>query len=364
LKGKNSNVAAGRRRVRGSILVRLVIFTMATALILLGYYRFFPGTISNFLTNYMTIEAIEALRGLRLAAAVILYMFGCILICVHSSTGYLKNLDLIADSVLELPNEAAEIPTFPSELSDVEIALRDVRFNIARSKKAAEESEKQKRELLTFLAHDLRTPLTSVIGYISLLQENPDMPEEKRVKYIDIAKDKAERLEELLNEFFDITRMNLQTMELTRQEVDVTTMLYQLSDEFYPALTEKGLGLRMEVAGGLRCQADSDKLARVFDNLLRNAAAYAYRDTEVRIAADEQEGRIRILVENRGDHLPPEKLELLFNKFYRGDSSRSSSTGGAGLGLAIAREIVELHGGTIVAESEDNMVRFVVSLPK
>ena len=250
----------------------------------------------------------------------------------------------------------------------------------ADAKRAASEREHQladesarRSDLVTYLAHDLKTPLTSVIGYLSLLDEVPDMPEAQRVRYTGIALDKACRLERLVNEFFDITRYSLTNIELELAPVDLAGLLVQLSDEFYPALAAHGNVARVTVAGTARTveetgdplmvTADAARLARVFGNLLRNAIAYSDEGTPIELAAAEEEGRVVVTVSDTGATIPSHKLRAIFDRFFRLDESRGSATGGSGLGLAIAREIVELHGGTISAASEDGRTTFTVELP-
>ena len=250
----------------------------------------------------------------------------------------------------------------------------------ADAKRAASEREHQladesarRSDLVTYLAHDLKTPLTSVIGYLSLLDEVPDMPEAQRVRYTGVALDKACRLERLVNEFFDITRYSLTNIELELAPVDLAGLLVQLSDEFYPALAAHGNVAQVTVAGTARTveqpgeplmvTADAARLARVFGNLLRNAIAYSDEGTPIELAAVEEEGRVVVTVSDVGATIPSHKLRAIFDRFFRLDESRGSATGGAGLGLAIAREIVELHGGTISAASEDGRTTFTVELP-
>ena len=250
----------------------------------------------------------------------------------------------------------------------------------ADAKRAASERERQladesarRSDLVTYLAHDLKTPLTSVIGYLSLLDEVPDMPEAQRVRYTGVALDKACRLERLVNEFFDITRYSLTNIELELAPVDLAGLLVQLSDEFYPALAAHGNVAKVTVAGTARTveetgdplmvTADAARLARVFGNLLRNAIAYSDEGTPIELAAAEEEGRVVVTVSDTGATIPSHKLRAIFDRFFRLDESRGSATGGAGLGLAIAREIVELHGGTISAASEDGRTTFTVELP-
>jgi two-component system sensor histidine kinase VanS len=217
--------------------------------------------------------------------------------------------------------------------------------------------------LVVYLAHDLKTPLTSVIGYLTLLRDEPQISQELRARYTGIALDKAERLETLINEFFDITRFNLTHLTLEPESVNITRMLEQITFEFNPVLAEKSLRWDQHLAPEVRIICDPDKLERVFDNLIRNAVNYSYQDTVILVTMEQSGNHVTVRIENHGKTIPPEKLGRIFEQFFRLDTSRSSSTGGSGLGLAIAKEIVELHGGTIAAESADKHIIFTVTLP-
>jgi two-component system sensor histidine kinase VanS len=215
-----------------------------------------------------------------------------------------------------------------------------------------------------YLAHDIKTPLTSVIGYLSLLDEAPDMPVAQRAKYVHITLRKAYRLEMLINEFFEITRYNLQQIKLEKESIDLYYMLVQMIDEFYPILSEKGNRAVLHADENLSVDGDAVKLARVFNNILKNAASYSDPGTEIIITAEEREDVVAISFENQGMTIPEEKLQELFEKFFRLDESRASNTGGSGLGLSIAKEIVSLHGGFIEAKSKDQQTTFTVLLPR
>lgn len=242
-----------------------------------------------------------------------------------------------------------------------------------QARRLAEEAAR-KNDLVTYLAHDLRTPLTSVIGYLTLLSEVPEMPAEQRARYTGVALDKALRLERLVNEFFDITRYNLTHIELELAPVDLAYLLCQVADEFYPALSSHGNVAEVTVGGSRRTAeepgeplmvvADAARLARVLNNLIKNAIAYSSEGTPVEVSARVEGDEAVIAVSDEGVTIPSHKLRAIFDKFYRVDESRASDTGGAGLGLAIAREIVELHGGTIAAESEAGRTTFTVRLPR
>ena len=274
-----------------------------------------------------------------------------------------KYLDQIGDGIENIVSDSTEPIHLITELKPIEIRLNEIKATLKRQELEAEEGEKKKNDLVLFLAHDLKTPLTSIVAYLSILETKPDMPEEERKKYTHISLEKAIRLGELINEFFDITRYNLQNIELEPVEIDLTMMLEQLADELYGVLQEKKLTCEVDVEEDLMIYGDPDKLARVFDNILRNAIAYCYADTEIRIEAKMKDGDIEITFTNAGDKIPGDMLQTIFEKFYRVDGSRSTGTGGAGLGLAIAKQIVELHGGRILAKSDDNRTQFVVTLP-
>lgn len=250
-----------------------------------------------------------------------------------------------------------------TELKPIEVRLNEIKATIKRQEIEAEKEEKSRNDLMLFLAHDLKTPLTSVLAYLSLLESNPELTGEEREKYTKIALAKAKRLEELFIEFFEVTKLNLQEMELATVPVNLSLMLEQLADELYAVLKEKNLQCEVEVEDNLIIPADPDKLVRVFDNLLRNAIAYCYDNSTIIIHARRKRGNVEITFSNQGDPIPPVMLQTIFEKFYRVDNARSSKTGGAGLGLAIAKDIVELHHGTIRAKSDDFWTQFIVSLP-
>lgn len=275
-------------------------------------------------------------------------------------TQYLKEINQGIENILSDFNEPVR---FKPALRPLEDSLNEIKMTIRRQEQEAIESEKKKNDLVVFLAHDLKTPLTSIVAYLSILETKPDMPEEERKKYTHISLEKAIRLGELINEFFEITKFNLQDIVLEPGNLDLSMMLEQIADELYAVLKEKNLRCDVQIDDTLMIYGDADKLARVFDNLLRNAIAYCNKGTAIRIQAKERHQEIEIVVANEGEKIPEEELSAIFEKFYRVDGSRSSKTGGAGLGLAIAKEIVELHHGTIRAESDEWETRFIVTLP-
>lgn len=241
---------------------------------------------------------------------------------------------------------------------------RHVRATIARSQQLLQAETERKNDMIAYLAHDLKTPLTSVVGYLSLLDEASDMPAAQRAKYIHISLEKALRLEKLINEFFEITRYNFNEIVLEKETTDLHYMLVQMSDEFYPVLKEHENTIQLTCDENVTVYADAAKLARVFNNILKNAIAYSDPGTPILIKAEQTGRDVRLSFQNSGKTIPQQKLERIFEKFFRLDDARASNTGGAGLGLAIAKEIVTQHGGTISAESENGLTTFYVTLPQ
>ena len=275
-------------------------------------------------------------------------------------TDYLDEVGKGIDMIL---NDSSELIKLPEELQPLEVQMNTIKNNLRDQRYAAAQSEQRKNDLVVYLAHDLKTPLTSIVAYLSLLDEAPDMPLAQRAKYTGISLEKAKRLGELINEFFEITRYNLQNITLERQQISLNMLLEQLVDEFYPVFKEKNIVCRVHIEEDIELFVDAERMARVFDNLFRNAISYSYEETPIDVIAKTSDQTVRITVRNQGKEIAEHKLNHLFEKFYRLDEARSTNTGGAGLGLAIAKEIAELHGGMIQAVSNERYTEFIVTLP-
>lgn len=277
--------------------------------------------------------------------------------------GLTKYIDQIGAGVENILSDSTEPIHLIRELQPLEVHMNSIKRKLRQREEEAAESEQKKNDLLMYLAHDLKTPLTSIIAYLSILDESENMPPEERKKCTHISLEKAVRLKELMDEFFEITRFSLEDMVLEQNPVNVSMMLEQIADEAYAVLAEKGLRCEVDIHEDLTVTGDADKLARVFDNLLRNAINYSYPDTCIRISVWSQQQWVYIDFVNQGPAIPEKQLTMIFEKFIRMDSARSSETGGAGLGLAIAKQIVTAHGGEIHAENCSEGIRFEVKLP-
>ena len=311
------------------------------------------------LRNYGLGENYPLLVGITLLLCILLLFV--IFIFAKRYMKPFQDIDRQLDALLS--DDSSEIH-LSKELASTEQKLGALKQAMEKRLFDAQLADQRKNDLVTYLAHDIRTPLTSVVGYLNLLDEAKDMPEEQREKYTRITLDKAYRLEKMINEFFEITRYGLQQIQLNKGTVDLCYMLVQLTDELLPVLTRNGNTSVIKMDNeDITVYCDREKLARVFHNILRNAAAYSYPNTEIVISAEEQDGNVEIRFQNQGKTIPPEKLETIFERFYWMDDARGSDSGGAGLGLAISKEIITLHGGTIRAESENDTIVFIVTIP-
>ncbi len=291
------------------------------------------------------------------------WMIGFIIIVFISWKKIIYYFDTIIAASNQLASSNEDLITLPRELKQVEDQMNQIKQSAIRNDRLAKEAEQRKNDLIVYLAHDLKTPLTSVIGYLTLLHDEQEISNKLRQKYTSISLDKAIRLEDLINEFFEITRFNLSKQSLELSQVDIIRMLEQITFEFQPLLSEKNLSFQLISPDKLDIKCDVGKMERVFDNIIRNAVSYSFPDSAITIEIKEEGEGVRIRFENEGYTIPEEKVNRIFEQFYRLDSSRGTNTGGAGLGLAIAKEIVELHQGTISVSSSDDQVVFDIYLP-
>ncbi|MCR5369498.1 MAG: HAMP domain-containing histidine kinase [Clostridium sp.] len=225
------------------------------------------------------------------------------------------------------------------------------------------ESERTKNELITNVAHDLRTPLTSIIGYLELLSISENMSPDMQKKYIDIAFAKSKRLQQLIEDLFSFTKLGGGKVALKIGRVDIVRLLSQLLEEFYPSFLAQNLSYELITNVPAKViSADSNLLARLFDNLINNAIKYGADGKRVIVRIDAGDDIVTVRVKNYGYVIPEDEVGQIFNRFYRVDQSRTSSVSGSGLGLAIAKNIVDMHGGTIGVTSDLNGTVFTVKL--
>lgn len=365
----NKNYALLEKRVFLKFLLTLTVITIA----LFNFATLVRGTFGNtivaILENVFLFDNLSATYFYQQAIrknvyTIMLVILLIITICMFrmilsSITKYFDEINVAVENLVSTDKEVS----LPPELYFMQIKLQICKDVLEKKEQEAKIAEQKKNDLVVYLAHDIKTPLTSVIGYLELMKELPDMPLEQRAKYMKITLDKATRLEELINEFFEITRFNLNSIVLQKKQFNLTFMIEQLVDEFYPMLQTKNNIISLQVPENIMVYADSDKLSRVFNNIIKNAVSYSHSNSEISITLNKEGSNIVVMITNVGDKMDKEQLDAIFEKFYRLDSARSTQTGGAGLGLAIAKEIIMAHNGDIKATSNNNTISFIVTLP-
>ena len=249
---------------------------------------------------------------------------------------------------------------FSSMAANLNRMVEDIRRLIDKER----EAERTKNELITNVAHDLRTPLTSIIGYLELLSnKSSPLPSEVQGKYLDIAYSKSKRLEKLIEDLFGFTKLNYGKISMQVSKVDIIKLLGQLLEESYPNFSNKNLSYELQSNVPAKViMADGNLLARLFDNLINNAIKYGAEGKRVLVKVHAMAEAVQVSVTNYGYVIPKEELPLIFEKFYRVEHSRSVNTGGTGLGLAIVKNIVDMHGGDITVKSDLNGTVFTVTL--
>lgn len=373
-KGKNlirkSNYALFERKMTRKML-SMVLVSVGVVFLLRELVRNrFGDAVVAFLANTFRLDYWDALYiyqtifrehlELIICGAIILSLLIVFRLSIRWVTAYFDQISEGCDALL---TNSEETISLSPEMDFLELKLNECKHILEKRDQDARMAEQRKNDLVVYLAHDIRTPLTSVIGYLELLKEAPELPVEQRAKYMSITLDKAYRLEQLISEFFEITRYNLHTIPLNKETLHLSYMLLQMAEEFYPILSPGGKTVQVDVPEDLTLPGDPDKLARVFNNILKNAAAYSHNDSVIAIQGRQEGEQVRITFTNQGPVIPPEQLNNIFEKFYRLDSARGSYTGGAGLGLAIAKEIVAAHQGEISAKSDESGTVFTILLP-
>ncbi|MCD5440123.1 sensor histidine kinase [Lactobacillus delbrueckii] len=242
-------------------------------------------------------------------------------------------------------------------------SLVDSTVRAINEEKAIEQS---KDELITNVSHDIRTPLTSIIGYLGLLKNGAVTSQEDMLKYINIAYDKAEQMRSLANDLFEYTTLKSTKTKLNVTPINIKGMMEQVAAGFELEAEKKGIAFSVKARpDDLIVNADVEKLVRVYNNLISNALKYAAGASRINLVANLiNHEQVELRVENNGEPIPKDKLKKIFDRFYRVESSRNTKTGGTGLGLSIVQGAVELHGGTIRCESNKDWTSFIILLPR
>lgn len=357
------------RRYRTRVITNIIYSAIITCLV-----EVFLVTNLSMVARYMgnrgkMLLMVQAIEKQHTAVVLLYLILGILLFSVTFmilQEPYIRYISRISEAVQNISE--GDLNTVIDVIGDDEFSsmaanLNHMTADIKKLMEKERESERTKNELITNVAHDLRTPLTSIIGYLELLAGNQQVPADMQHKYIEIAYGKSRRLQKLIEDLFGFTKLNCGKIAMHVGQIDIVKLLGQLVEEAYPNFVEKGLSydLQSNVPAKI-INADGNLLARLFDNLIGNAIKYGADGKRVLVKIHAEGETVTVSVTNYGYVIPADELPLIFNKFYRVEQSRSSSTGGTGLGLAIAKEIVDMHGGTISVASDLNGTVFTVKL--
>ena len=357
------------RRYRTRVITNIIYSAIITCLV-----EVFLVTNLSMVARYMgnrgkMLLMVQAIEKQHTAVVLLYLILGILLFSVTFmilQEPYIRYISRISEAVQNISegnlNTVIDV-IGDDEFSSMAANLNHMAADIKKLMEKERESERTKNELITNVAHDLRTPLTSIIGYLELLAGNQQVPADMQHKYIEIAYGKSRRLQKLIEDLFGFTKLNCGKIAMHVGQIDIVKLLGQLVEEAYPNFVEKGLSydLQSNVPAKI-INADGNLLARLFDNLIGNAIKYGADGKRVLVKIHAEGETVTVSVTNYGYVIPTDELPLIFNKFYRVEQSRSSSTGGTGLGLAIAKEIVDMHGGTISVASDLNGTVFTVKL--
>lgn len=278
-----------------------------------------------------------------------------------------KDMTYISDRIIDIADGKSDekiIIERQDEIGEIAGRINEMTEQINQLITSERDALQSNKDLIACVAHDLRTPITSVKGYLDLALDSKHYDLEQRQKYVRIAQTKANRLEYLIHDLFNYTKLTSGEITLHRSKIDLVQLVEQMVEEFYPLFQEEELECTTKYnISYLEMNMDGELIARAVQNLLSNAIKYGKDGKHVYVELECLEQEVQIRVTNYGLVIPEESIKHLFDKFYRVERSRNVKTGGTGLGLNIAQEIVHLHGGRIQVTSGASGTCFTIALP-
>jgi signal transduction histidine kinase len=285
------------------------------------------------------------------------------LLLIRKKIAYIRYISIRVKSIAAGDLGAAIRVKGKDELGQLSESINAMSLELKRKFENERTMERTKNDLITGVSHDLRTPLTSILGYIDLLKNGAKLTSEQFYEYTGIIESKAKKLEKLMNELFEYTRLSSPDIQLNLEPIDLRILLEQMMGEYQPIFEQDGLQMhRKFLDEDFMVRMDTEKMVRVFDNLLGNIQKYSDKPSAVSVVLSKKDGKAQISVSNKTESFSAEDPSRLFERFYTGDKSRSGKNG-TGLGLPIAKRIVELHQGHIHAAFKEGWLTLTIELP-
>lgn len=249
------------------------------------------------------------------------------------------------------------------ELAAVSGEINNMEKSLKRMVHKETESDRKQKELITNISHDLKTPLTIILGYLDIIRTGTCKSEEEKKQYIETSYEKAQLLQKMVLKLFDLVKLNNDEVSLNKSEVDINKLLMQVITDYSAVADEKKIKINYEgIDKTLMLNIDIDKMCRVFNNLLNNAVKYSECNSKINVTLKKDMEGALISFRNKCDNLTEDDVEHIFDRFYRGDKARNSSVEGSGIGLSIVKSIIELHNSSIWAELHDDEIWFIMRL--
>lgn len=357
--------------VEAIITMSLIFFLYLSALLI---YRQAIDYKLNFFGLDTTLRHMLGLTRQQIIVSVYIFSLASCVVAIFVTNWRVKRrinqmkLAHILDYLKYIAQGHYEIRIPQTDLGEMDEVVSSINHLVDSTVRAIEEErkiEKSKDELITNIGHDIRTPLTSVIGYLGLIENQQYHSQEELARYAHVAYRKAQQMQSLVQDLFTYTATRQTTTEIRPVQVQVLRFMEQLVADFELSAREKTIELRLDIRPkNLMASFDVDKMARVFHNLLSNALKYGIGAHYIELLAYQEADYIYFKVKNDGQPLDQSELEDIFQRSYRADQSRSANQPGTGLGLAIVRNIVELHHGRVYAEVDGQETIFTIEIPQ
>ncbi|AQR94592.1 HAMP domain-containing sensor histidine kinase [Clostridium saccharoperbutylacetonicum] len=355
-----------KKRIINKIGVKLLILIPIDLIISLLFFALITGTVNTIVGN--NVEFYQNYGAFIAMGSFILELIIFIIIFLIAINGRIKYLNYISKSVTNIKTQQYLNPIDIKGNDEISQLAEDINTMSERLKENYEKEKKQeeaKNELIVAVSHDLKTPLTSIIGYLELLNKDKENFAKEQQEYLKVAYEKSENLKKLIEELFEYTKLSNNYVKLNKVPFNIAILVNQIIGEHVLFLSEKNIEVEIESdKNELICDIDMQKIIRVVENLVKNAEKYSYKNSTFKIIMGEDEKNIKLSFINEGDNINEEDLLKIFDEMYRIDKSRNAEIEGSGLGLPISKKIIELHMGRIWAECKENKIKFNIELPK